>query len=1355
MLIKQRPAVCSALFNLGSIFFLILVMIPSVSQAVNRLVPSQYSTIQAAITASSSGDVVLVSDGTYNVQVTVNKSGITLRSANQYGARIDGAGTRIGIYAPSGTNDVTIDGFEISNVLDGIIMEKNGNFDGWMIENNKIHHIWQRGILASGIGGSSNPRHTIRNNIIYIACCHQEATGIKVESRATLVSGNQIHTIAKDGIRVGGQNSLVKDNIVFNANVCLNSNTARGGNEMYNNYAYDCNEGLAIKHSRCIDGQNNFYEQVFHNTFHDLMDDAFDIGINEPPTQCIRFKNNVMSIGDYGGVKAISERVEYTSNIDIDGNMYNVGSGNYLYTQSQTSPTVGYTTLTALRNNTPYADNGVVADPRITNKQEGIYYEVGSPVFNGSLNQTSSGYGTQLGAHGLTQTVDKIEYEPNITAVNASTQTGTMNRLTDLRDDRRWNPNVQSGWVVLRLNNGNDSTFRYFTYYSLNKNIGPIKTFTLEKGESSTGPWTQIFNGTSDKTDTQGGRNFYEMSSDVTTKFLRFNFLSTWHGDNAVISQMRVFNIVPQNISPPVPPPDQDIFYVDTSCGANGDGTTQVCATAGAEGCTTHGPWNSLKNALETAGCAGMTSGNYLVVKGDTSHDPTCENGGSCYFEDTIIVSPNCSNIIVQNEENEHVQANGTTDISGSSWTSIGSGVYECQTSGCSGPVGNTFAFTAWYDRGAGEERLNLVQTNQVCDTSLAAGFMRIDESDQSICVHLSDGSSPATASYFRVPTYTSFLRANTGSASNITIRNNPIGTGSFNVGRYRVSGIELNPATNTGWQILGLNLDWMMHRCIDVGGTDGSAGTKINDNTISYCGSEAIRLDNDLAIFEVYDNTITNIQQEPEFERCEAIGTDCLTGFFNNAVGVRIQNFDGVGGVVSGNTILNVGGGNDGRAIGINLVGHTSGNLIEKNYVAHMSGLAREGVAYSIVSATSGDTQDGNTLINNRAHDVDIGFHQDYSGTLGTQMGTVNYFINNTISEPLQDGIRAEFSGSAVLDGSMVIQNNVLSSISGSPPNTLLSVQSGSTGWTTLQNNAFECDDCTTDQDIVNWKGTTFERDGDCTSSTDCIDDMPTVLGASYSGNDYGNINLSLTGGEPTLQLSSPSIAIDTGQTVALVSTDYQGAARPFNGVYDIGAHEFTGAAPASGTIRQKSYRFYGRFLPEGFNPIAPSNMLFVGYIKSQFSLRFAIVADGGDVGSTNFVLYARKCTPSCGAWAAVDLDTAATVGVYIVDNPERPNRELLTNKLNLGGYSFKSGGLYIDGDVEPVLLSINENQQIEVEYSLSMSSNIAKGDSVEFRIEQSGGTDLDTYSFTPSIVVGNPKMVLRGGVYSGGIYE
>jgi hypothetical protein len=58
------------------------VLLAGPAWAADRLVPSQYSTIGAAVTAASNGDTVTVSPGTYPEHISFNNKSITIRSTN-------------------------------------------------------------------------------------------------------------------------------------------------------------------------------------------------------------------------------------------------------------------------------------------------------------------------------------------------------------------------------------------------------------------------------------------------------------------------------------------------------------------------------------------------------------------------------------------------------------------------------------------------------------------------------------------------------------------------------------------------------------------------------------------------------------------------------------------------------------------------------------------------------------------------------------------------------------------------------------------------------------------------------------------------------------------------------------------------------------------------------------------------------------------------------------------------------------------------------------------------------------------------------------------------------------------------
>jgi Lectin C-type domain/Dockerin type I domain len=101
-------------FTLG---FVVLIALSAQSvDAAQRLVPQQYSTIQAAITASVSGDSVLVSPGNYAEGINFSGRNITVRSVS--GASVTtinatGLGKRCAQFTSGETNAATLDGFTL------------------------------------------------------------------------------------------------------------------------------------------------------------------------------------------------------------------------------------------------------------------------------------------------------------------------------------------------------------------------------------------------------------------------------------------------------------------------------------------------------------------------------------------------------------------------------------------------------------------------------------------------------------------------------------------------------------------------------------------------------------------------------------------------------------------------------------------------------------------------------------------------------------------------------------------------------------------------------------------------------------------------------------------------------------------------------------------------------------------------------------------------------------------------------------------------------------------------------------------------------------------------------------------
>ncbi|MHC4294164.1 MAG: hypothetical protein ACYSTL_01100, partial [Planctomycetota bacterium] len=308
-------------------------------------------------------------------------------------------------------------------------------------------------------------------------------------------------------------------------------------------------------------------------------------------------------------------------------------------------------------------------------------------------------------------------------------------------------------------------------------------------------------------------------------------------------------------------------YYVDNSYSTNGDGTAASEASyAGGPGA-----WNDLDSVT------GLSPGDILNIR---------EGTGVYRLTDPweINWSGTSGNpIIIQNYAGDDVVIEGTRDISGATWTHLGNGVYEA-TAGTTG-TDFKFPFTAWYDRGAGEERLNLIQTNRTADSTLAAGYMRYTTTNH-VVAHLSDGSSPANASYFRIPYYTPLIQYKVSNCDYVTLRKNPSG-GSFTIWRAR-DHITASTTANVGLIWDGLKLGWNMDRTINQ--TEGGPQPchyKVLNCEILYSGQEGIRWSDDTGSNALLaNNDIHHTQVEPVFEECWYNG---LPGFSDMGTLIRI----------------------------------------------------------------------------------------------------------------------------------------------------------------------------------------------------------------------------------------------------------------------------------------------------------------------------------------------------------------------------------------------------------------------------------------------------------------------------------
>lgn len=161
-----------------------LCLVTAVPVAAGNTIPVgpavKYPTIQAAIDAADPGDTIIVEPGTYDEDITINKSELTVVSLETHGALINAGGANYGVFIVS--NNVTLDGFVIDNAKWGVQVDfgvanaviTNNRFaddpdmmaiyfnrgSGGYVENNEIKN------LRKGMGFQTDEAVTVVSNLL-------------------------------------------------------------------------------------------------------------------------------------------------------------------------------------------------------------------------------------------------------------------------------------------------------------------------------------------------------------------------------------------------------------------------------------------------------------------------------------------------------------------------------------------------------------------------------------------------------------------------------------------------------------------------------------------------------------------------------------------------------------------------------------------------------------------------------------------------------------------------------------------------------------------------------------------------------------------------------------------------------------------------------------------------------------------------------------------------------------------------------------------------------------------------------------------------------------------------------------
>ncbi|MBW9221063.1 right-handed parallel beta-helix repeat-containing protein [Methanothermococcus sp. SCGC AD-155-M21] len=397
------------------LLFLLTLFVGTVSVYGDTIyVPGNYSTIQGAIDAATSGDVIIVGDNIYYERLVVNKS-ITLKSENGPENCIINGGNSGGVINIR-SNGVIIEGFTIRNSgyqRVGIEVYSNNN----TIKNNKILNNWYGIYLHS----SSNNNSIIGNNI-----SNNGGDGIYlIYSSNNSINDNNITSNNWRGIhsRYSSNNSINDNNITSNnwGGIYLlssNSNTIKDNTFIDNGILIE-EGGLEYWthtiENNTINGKPLYY---FRNKVGGNISDAgqvilvncsdmivenlkinnTDVGITIAYSSNITVKNNVLlSNNDYGIYLSGS-----SNNSIINNSILNNGDDGIRLWSSSNNNIIDNSIL----NNGDYgihlrrsSSNNNIIDNSISNNMYGgirLWYSSNNNIINDNAITSNSGDGIYL-----------------------------------------------------------------------------------------------------------------------------------------------------------------------------------------------------------------------------------------------------------------------------------------------------------------------------------------------------------------------------------------------------------------------------------------------------------------------------------------------------------------------------------------------------------------------------------------------------------------------------------------------------------------------------------------------------------------------------------------------------------------------------------------------------------------------------------------------------------------------------------------------------------------------------------------------------------------------------------------------
>lgn len=236
----------------------VILFMGSKAWATDRLVPSHYSTIQAAINASVDGDKIIVSPGTYHETITLSRA-VTVTGTNPENpsvtlATVISGDTMHPVITVASTGSRALKGLTIQNGSDGVFVGGGGG--GTTISKCLIRNNYGNGVnMDLWSGGTTVSFCWITNNY---------SSGIRAIANTTLtveaglIAGNQ-----SGGVSLG---SGIYTNVIRDCMIVGNTSLDRGGG------IYSRDTKLTISNCTIANNQANvggglaFYSSSYSDT---------------------------------------------------------------------------------------------------------------------------------------------------------------------------------------------------------------------------------------------------------------------------------------------------------------------------------------------------------------------------------------------------------------------------------------------------------------------------------------------------------------------------------------------------------------------------------------------------------------------------------------------------------------------------------------------------------------------------------------------------------------------------------------------------------------------------------------------------------------------------------------------------------------------------------------------------------------------------------------------------------------------------------------------------------------------------------------------------------------------------------